>query len=247
MRSWCKHNFNVGPPACEPYLVQRRVLQASPESKQRDCDEYRELQSDPDEVNWKDGGDDVSLKELFEQELLWGRTGNTNDVTEEVLLSSQQLNQALGRAVPVCNKGCVGLIRDLAGDLQAMGRESRDTTSKLAEQEAKLTERNVNIQLLAEETERVSEIQKRSDVKKKKLRQVKKDLGAWESVPKEQSRGKNTLKIEPMAVQATIGRRERVTYDFAERIRNGYPTLKRAQASSCHDWLNASLRDVQVR
>lgn len=50
---------------------------------------------------------------------------DTEDSTDGMLPSARQLIRAVGRAVPAIKEGYVELVRDLASDLQAMGRELR--------------------------------------------------------------------------------------------------------------------------
>lgn len=162
-------------------------------------------------------------------------------------MSVRQLIQTVGRAVPAGKKGCVGLIRDLVSDLQANTRGAETNTAKLAEREAKVSEPDLNIQLLAEETGRAGDLQKRLDIKTKKLEIAKKDLEAEESVLKKQSRKNGTLEIEGRAARAAISRKERLINDFDERACTVHTTLVRAQASGYLDRLNSVLDDAQAR
>lgn len=78
------------------------------------------MQSSLDYTSREAGADDVNLEEIFEQELLSGQAEDTEDVTEETLLSAPQLIQAVDQVVHFSKKSYEGLIRILSSDLQAV-------------------------------------------------------------------------------------------------------------------------------
>lgn len=65
-------------------------------------------------------------------------------MTEEAVLSSRKLIQAVGRMVPISEECYLSLIRDLASNLQAVQWGAGATTVKLSEREAKLSELDLN-------------------------------------------------------------------------------------------------------
>lgn len=78
--------------------------------------------------------------------------------------------------MPVSKKIYVGLIRDLAGDLQAFPRRAEDTTEKGKEPKAKVSELGLEVQLLTEEAGHAGDLQKLSETKTNELELVGKDL-----------------------------------------------------------------------
>lgn len=121
-------------------VFQSEVPRASTIFVQRGYNENCGERSDPQEAKREAGADGLCLKELVEQQLLWNHAANTDNVTEEALSWTWQLIQAVFGAVSVTKKDYVGLVRDLAGDLQAMRWGAEATTDKLAEREAKWNE-----------------------------------------------------------------------------------------------------------
>lgn len=63
---------------------------------------------------------------------------------------ARRLIQAASLVGPVIKKGYVGLMKDLASDLQAVCRRDEATTGRLAERKAKLSDLHLKVQPLAE-------------------------------------------------------------------------------------------------
>lgn len=139
-----------------------------------------------------------------------GQAADTEDVTEETLSSVWRLIQAVSRAVPVIKKGYMHLIRDFTMDLQAVYRGAEATTAKVAEREPRLSELDMNAQLLTEKASRTADLQKRSGAKSKELELVNKELEEKNSVLKEQSHDKSTMEIELKVARAAADRKKRV-------------------------------------
>lgn len=90
-------------------------------------------------------------------------------MTEEVLLWAQELFQTLSRVEPVTKKSFIEIVRGFASDMQAMRPSAEAGTEKLVEQEPKVGELTLKIQLLAEKTESTGDLQKRLNDNIRKL------------------------------------------------------------------------------
>lgn len=208
---------------------------------QHEHDEYRGLQSGSVGDSRDSVAEDVSLEGLLEQNFLSVQTADAKAVAEEALAPKPKLIWTAGRAWSVSKKGYAGLIRDLASDVRAVRRRAEAIATNLAKREAKLSELDLMVQLLADVAGRVGNLQKRLNAKKKELELVKKYLEATESVMKEQSPDKGSPESELKVVLTAIFGGERVIHDFIECVCSGGTTLMCAPSPSYHVQLNAEL------
>lgn len=107
--------------------------------------------------------------------------------------------------MPTTKRGYLPLIRFLAWGIQAVRLIAEATTEKFAEQEAKLSELNLKVPLLAEEVGWAGNLQKYLTAGVRKLKTAKRKLVYRESILKEKSDDNDRLEVELWLARSELG------------------------------------------
>lgn len=141
-------------------------------------------------------------------------------------------------------KGYTDLVRQVAGEVKVTRRKSVADLREWVEREGSPEQLECNVQLLADNLEKVVRLQAQMTSKDMALTAAC-VAGSRSTMPLDpESQAHVLLKSELNALQATRGRREGLLRNIAENVCTGYSGLTRSHAITSHDRLESLLSDA---
>lgn len=125
-----------------------------------DYDDYPSRGEGSGKVSGKIDEHVVDLIALLEVVLLWAESGDVGDVSEEALVVTRTIITAVRHEVPVFKKGYMELVCSFFTEAQSACLESEVPAPRLADQGANVGVLELNEQLLAGDSGKVSDMRK---------------------------------------------------------------------------------------
>lgn len=189
----------------------------------------------------------MDLNKLWENALLCAEDEDAVGVTEEALVATRTLITAVGHKLLMSEMGYTELLCSFATKLRSARRESKCAARNLAVRMAKVGDIEFKLQLFADDSGNVGDLQKPLSAKEVELASTNSSLEVSEGTLKSKHRECVESSPELGSDRAAVGRGKRLIHDFAEFVGNGYISLVRTQAASYQDGLNDVLADAQFQ